>query len=217
MNDQEAKRRRFDPRPGAIIILVLAIVGGGIWWWAENRHRFFPKRWGEVVPGSIYRSGQLHEDLVERVLDQNGIDLIISLRPHEPDNPDHLAEREAAKRLGIDMIELELSGDGTGSLDHYVTAVEAMHQARQQNQQSLVHCAAGAYRTGVAVSFYRLLVEGAPAGSIRGELRAHGWRNKDGDLLIPYLNENMAEMASRLQERGVVDVVIQPVPIVPSE
>ncbi|MCH2154339.1 MAG: hypothetical protein MK089_13450, partial [Phycisphaerales bacterium] len=111
-------RKPFDPKPGIVIILIIAVVGGGIWWWSENRHRFFPKRWGEVVPGSIYRSGQLHRDLVKKTLVDNGIDIVVCLRPHEADHLDHQAEREAVGELGIELIELDLVGDGTGDLDH---------------------------------------------------------------------------------------------------
>ena len=208
-------RKPFDPKPGIVIILIAAIIGGGVWWWAENRHRFFPKRWGEVVPGSIYRSGQLHRDLVKDTLDSHGIDVVVCLRPHEPDHPDHQAERDAVGDLGIEFIELDLVGDGTGDLAHYVTAVKAMDEAADGGRQVLVHCAAGAYRTGVAVIFYRLLVPGEDPSSMRDELKAYGWRDKDDDRLMPYLKDNMAEMARRLQEAGVIDSIPDPVPMVP--
>lgn len=207
--------RRFDPRPGIIILLIALIVGGGIWWWAENRHRFYPKRWGEVVPGSIYRSGQLHRDLVEQTLRDHGVDVVVCLRPHEADHPDHLAEREAVKAMGIEMTELDLVGDGTGDLDHYVTALKTMHERTSDGQQVLVHCAAGAYRTGVAVAYYRLLVQGADPATIPDELRAYGWRDKSDDRLMPYLDEHMEEMAKRLQEVGVIEVVPDPLPRIP--
>ena len=208
-------RSSFDPKPGIIILIIAAIIGGGIWWWAENRHRFFPKRWGEVVPGMIYRSGQLHRDLVEDTLRDHGIDVVVCLRPHEADNPDHQEEQEVAGNLGINFIELDLVGDGTGDLDHYVTAVQAMHEASMGDQQVLVHCAAGAYRTGVAVAYYRLLVEGVDPNSIRDELMAYGWRMKQDDRLMPYLKENMAEMARRLHEAGVIESIPDPVPQIP--
>ncbi|MBG84257.1 MAG: hypothetical protein CMJ40_06910 [Phycisphaerae bacterium] len=205
----------FDPKPGLIIILVAALIGCSIWWWAENRHRFFPKRWGEVVPGSIYRSGQLHRDLMEETLRENGVDVIVCLRPHEPDHPDHVSERAVANRLGIEMVQLELVGDGTGSLDHYVTAVKKIKDVADRGDQVLVHCAAGAYRTGVAVTFYRLLVEGGDPSTIRDELKAYGWREKTDDKLIDYLDQNMAEMANRLKMEGVIEVVPDPIPMVP--
>ena len=205
----------FDPKPGIIILLTVALFGCSIWWWAENRHRFFPKRWGEVVPGSIYRSGQLHRDLIEETLEENGVDVIVCLRPHESDHPDHVSERAVADRLGIEMVQLELIGDGTGSLDHYVTAVKKIKDVSDQGQQVLVHCAAGAYRTGVAVTFYRLLVEGEDPATIKDELRAYGWRENSDDKLLGYLEDNMAEMASRLKEVGVIDSIPRPIPMVP--
>ena len=215
MEQQPSQKKRFDPKPGIVIILIVAIVGGGIWWWSENRHRFYPKRWGVVVPGNIYRSGQLDQHLVAEILQDHGVDLILCLRPHEPDQPDHLAEREAAEALGIEMLEFDLSGDGTGNLEHFVTAVKTMDDVRQRGDQVLVHCAAGAYRTGVAVSFYRLLIEGADPATIRPELLSYGWREKSDDKLIDYLNDNMPVMAERLQEEGVIDWIPDVIPRLP--
>lgn len=205
----------FDPKPGIIIISTVAIIGCVIWWWSENRHRFFPKRWGEVVPGSIFRSGQLHRDLVEETLAEHGVDVIVCLRPHESDHPDHVSERAAADKLGIELVQLELVGDGTGDLEHYVTAVKKIKQVSDSGQQVLVHCAAGAYRTGVAVTFYRLLVEGADPSTIKEELLAYGWREKSDDKLLGYLDENMETMAGRLKEEGVIESIPQPIPMVP--
>ena len=216
MEQQSQQKKPFDPKPGLVIILILAIVGGGIWWWSENRHRFSPKRWGVVVPGSIYRSGQLDQGLVAETLEENGIDVILCLRPHESDQDDHLAEREAASRLGIEMLEFDLSGDGTGNLEHFVTAVMAMDDIHRRGDQALVHCAAGAYRTGVAVSFYRLLIEGADPATIRPELLSYGWREKSDDKLIDYLNDNMSEMARRLNEEGVIKTVPAVIPQLPA-
>ena len=129
--------------------------------------------------------------------------------------PTHLAEREAVKAMGIEMTELDLVGDGTGDLDHYVTAVKTMHERTSDGQQVLVHCAAGAYRTGVAVAYYRLLVQGADPATIPDELRAYGWRDKSDDRLMPYLDEHMEEMARRLQDIGVIEVVPDPLPRIP--
>ncbi|MCH2154338.1 MAG: tyrosine-protein phosphatase, partial [Phycisphaerales bacterium] len=91
----------------------------------------------------------------------------------------------------------------------------AIHESANEGQQVLVHCAAGAYRTGVAVVFYRLLVEGVDPSTMRAELKAYGWRDKDGDRLMPYLQENMNEMARKLYEAGVIEVIPDPVPMVP--
>ena len=96
-----------------------------------------------------------------------------------------------------------------------IAAVKKIKDVSDQGQQVLVHCAAGAYRTGVAVTFYRLLVEGGDPATIKDELRAYGWREKSDDKLLDYLDENMAEMANRLQSVGVIEVVPDPIPMVP--
>ena len=49
--------------------LIVAVVAAAIWTWEEVlEDRLIPKRFGVVVPGSIYRSGQLSPTLVQKTL-----------------------------------------------------------------------------------------------------------------------------------------------------
>jgi protein-tyrosine phosphatase len=194
------------------VVLVIAAVGLAVWIWDANKYRIFPKRFGVVRQGSIYRSGQIHADLVEKTLRKHDIQVVVSLVGQDPNDINQQAEMAAVEKLDIDLKCYPLLGDGTGDLENYVKAIEAMVAADRARKPVLVHCAAGAQRTGGAVAFYRLLVEGRDPDAVYRELRHYDWRDKPGHPLLPYLNENMALMAERLVEQGIIDEIPDPLP-----
>ena len=67
-DDQPAHVPRPSRSLGRLLLtigVIVAVIGGGIWVWEEVlEDRLIPKRFGVVVPGSIYRSGQLSPTLI---------------------------------------------------------------------------------------------------------------------------------------------------------
>ena len=54
------------------IAIIVAVIGSSIWVWEEVvEDRISPKRSGVVVPGEVYRSGQLSPALVRKTLDHD--------------------------------------------------------------------------------------------------------------------------------------------------
>jgi protein tyrosine/serine phosphatase len=209
----ESERKRSVTRTLLVVGLVAAAVGGGIWLWEEVlEDRLIPKRWGVVEQGAVYRSGQLSGALVEKTLRDHSIRVVVSLRADEPGNEDHEAERAAVERLGIDLLVFPLQGDGTGDVANYAKAIEAMVEARAQGKPVVVHCAAGAYRTGGVVAAYRLLVEGADPADVYEEMLEYDY-DPDDENPPAFLNAHMAELAALLVERGVIDAVPDPLPV----
>lgn len=201
-------------RPNHILrtILIIAVIGLGIWIWDATKYRFFPKRFGVVEQGKIYRSGQLHPALVEKTLRKYGIQVVISLTGDVPQDPFQAAENTAVEKLGLEFKRFPLMGDGTGDLDSYVKAIEAVIEAKEEGKPVLVHCAAGAQRTGGTFAFYRLLVEGRDPDFVYRELRKYKWRDKPDAPLIPYLNKHMQEVAERLMALGILNRIPDPLP-----
>lgn len=181
----------------------------------ELRERFterlLVKRWGIVVPGLIYRSGQLSTGVIERMLRKHGIRVIINLRGRRGSSPEHVREAEVARALNIRLVSLPLKGDGTGELQQYCRAIQHMAAAERDRSPLLVHCAAGAQRTGGVVAAYRLLVQKAPPELVYDEMRRYGWK-PDNTALLDYLNDNMAELAHMLAAAEVIDAVPDPAP-----
>lgn len=201
----------------ALVIIALAtaaIVGGAFLYAKVIRERVFPKRWGVVEQGQIYRSGQLHPALVERTLKGNGIDVIVDLNQLEPENASQRAEEQAAAKLHIERRLFPLIGDGTGDIEQYAQAIARIVEARRADETVLVHCSAGTYRTGGVVACYRMLVEGWPPEKARDEMIDYRWTSDDATL-PRYLNDHMAELAARLVELGAIDRAPDPLPRFP--
>ena len=193
---------------------LLAIAGGAAYAWfgLKLRHEVCPRNFGVVEPGRIYRSAQLHRRLVERTLAAHGIRTVIDLSADVPGDPNEAAEREAIDRLGCTRHEIGgLDGDGIGDARAYAEALRRMAAAKARGEPVLIHCMSGAQRTGGAVALYRLLVEGASAQQAREELLRYGHRPARNPRLIPFLNEQMPEVAELLVAMGVI--AHQPIPL----
>ena len=199
------------------ILLVIAIAGLVICLWEYVlEDRLIPKRWGVVQAGKIYRSGRLSAALVTRTLRKNNIAVIIDLTGDEPDDTDQNAEKKAAVELGIERLNLPLKGNGTGDINNYAHAIAAIVDAKRKGKPVLVHCAAGAQRTGGVIACYRMLVEKKSPSFAYAELLRYDWKDKPDQILLNYINSNMAKLAELLKEMGVIDEVPNPLPVIRS-
>lgn len=145
----------------ALGVLTFALV-----WWQTTRE---PKRFALVDPGRLYRCGSVSPGQLERLQRAHGIGRVISML--DPNAPESVLERAAAQRLGLIWENVPLRGNG-----------ESTPEARDRLRAlltdpaappTLVHCAAGVNRTGLAVGMYRLHVQGWPLDRVMAELRAN--------------------------------------------
>jgi protein tyrosine phosphatase (PTP) superfamily phosphohydrolase (DUF442 family) len=183
--DPGSKGKRRTPL--AIGLGIAAIAGGAVLWHKAVRDWIFPKNFGVVVDGAIYRSGQNSPRVLREMVGDLGIRTIIDLGGMS-DAPETRAEREVAAELGVKRYEFGLSGDGTGDPDRWA-AVERL-LADDRNHPVLVHCAAGAQRTSTAVLLYRHLVEGAPITEAYPETFQYK-HEPDEWILLAFLTDNL--------------------------
>lgn len=197
------------------LILSTCLAGSGAWLWDRViRDQVIPRRWIAVEEGYIYRSGQLSASLVRDTLQKHGIKVIVALTGEKPGNRDYEAERKAAEELGIELRRFPLRGNGTGEVEHYAEAIAAVVRARQQGRPVLIHCSAGAQRTGGVTACYQLLVQGRTPDEVLQDLKRGGWKTKDVALLN-YLNENLHAIAVLLYERRIIAKIPDPLPVLP--
>ncbi|MBI3864055.1 MAG: tyrosine-protein phosphatase [Planctomycetia bacterium] len=181
------------------------------------RDRFIPKRWGVVVEGWFYRSGQLSQHLVKETLQKHHIARVVDLTFDNPQDANHVAELAAIAELGIERKLCPLDSDGTGDEHIYAQAVAAVVEARRQGKPVLVHCYAGAQRTGGVVALYRLLIEHKPPADVLREMQQYRYDPQRSPRLLEYLNEHIAAIAADLVRAGVIDKVPDPLPRLSSE
>ena len=176
------------------------------WWQSQLRDMFRVKKFSPVIPGKLYRSGQISRYQVLRTLRRYRIGTVVDLTENTQSPDSHQrAERDAIQRLGIDGHRFAMHGDGTGDLDAVAGAVSAIHNAMISGTPVLVHCAAGVQRTGHVLAAYLLLVEKVDGDVVFNYLERFGWQPGDGMGWPNQLNRRMGALADRLVERGILD------------
>src|SRR5690606_4276953 len=146
------------------------------WWKTQLRHWLIAHKFAAVVPGRLYRSGQLSRHHLPRILRRHSIGTIIDLTPVPTHpNPHQRAERDAIASRGIQGLRYPMRGDGTGELLAVADAVTALHRALAGGGAVLVHCAAGVQRTGHVLSAYLLLVAAVEPAAVYQYAERFGW------------------------------------------
>jgi protein-tyrosine phosphatase len=195
--------RRFLRNAAIIAVTVAVTVGGGIGLWEGFlKDRLVAKRFGEVTP-AIYRSGQLSEHVVGRVLEEHRIARIVDLTEPEYLPPGKVRERQIAAEEGIEVLSFPLIGDGTGDVGTYADAVAALIESERAGTPTLVHCAAGSYRTSGVVAAFRILYQGWEKSAALAEAERFDW-DSDKPAMRLYLAEHLEEIHRRLVERGAL-------------
>ena len=185
-----------------ITVIVCIVIGAGVLFWEEFlEDRLVAKRWGVVEPGKIYRSGQVSSHLIEPMLLENKIEKVIALNGSDLNKPYLKTEVATARKLKIEHQVLHLIGDGTGDVNDYAEAVAEIMRCEKAGKPVLVHCAAGAQRTGGVVAAYRMLVQKKTPEEAYRELLLYDWKPKKDQALIDYLNENLATLSKLLEQK----------------
>ena len=212
MKYKYGKTMLFHRRQLITAAVVLCLIGSFALWQKLLKNDFFPKRFGVVENGRIYRSGQLSRWLIEKTLLKYNIKVIVCLTGDSVEDVDKNTEKKVAERLGIERYVFSLAGNGTGDVNDYAEAITAIYQAREKGKPVLIHCAAGARRTGGIIAAYRLLVEKKDSPFVFNEMMSYGWNPQKNASLLPYLNSNMGKLAFLLMQKGVIDKIPTPLP-----
>ncbi len=163
------------------IVVLLALVAGVVWYADDGHELFWPKRWGVVEEGAIYRSGEPLPRAMRRAVKETGVKTIIDLGAHTQGTEEESVAQQSAEELGVTRYRFGLIGDATGDPNDYVVALKLMNDPA--NQPVWVHCAAGSERTGMLVALHRVIVDGWDADEAYAE--THQYDHSDN----PYLRE----------------------------
>lgn len=153
---------------GVIVVAAVAAVVALIMLWKSVRHQFAPRNFGVVEPGCIFRSGRLTPRMIRKVRREHGIKTIIDLGAFPAGTDDELLMQRTARELGLTRYVMRgVFGNATGNPNVYLRAVRLLADA--DSHPVLIHCAAGAERTGAAVILFRHLVQGKPIDEVYDE------------------------------------------------
>lgn len=129
-----------------------------------------------VEKGRVYRSSQPDEDLLARWIEHHGLKTVVCLRG---DGDGAGRSRRPAQAAGIAFVHLPMSAQRRPRAETLLALWELFENAEYP---LLVHCRAGADRTGLAAALY-VLWRTNDLDAARGEL-----------VLIPYLHWGAREM-----------------------
>jgi protein tyrosine/serine phosphatase len=176
---------------GALIAGLL--VGGPI---AYSNYRHAQLRGFRVVrDGVLYRSGQMTLAGLKDVIRDHRIKTVISLRYAKIDGnlPPDLAEERYCQAQEIAYRRIKL--DAWWASDNTVPAEKGVRQFLEimDNPASfpvLIHCFAGAHRTGACCAVFRMEYEHWTNARAIAEMKSCGYRNIDDELdLLEYLEK----------------------------
>ncbi len=158
-----------------IAIVVLALVGlsAGAWITREvQANRLVWDHFDTVKPGILYRSGQLEPEQLEAAVKQYGIRTVVNF---QIPGAGVERERETARRLGVDFMNLPMPGDGGGREHQFREVLAAC--ADPARRPVIVHCARGTCRTGASVALYRFERDGWTVEDVAAEMKRQAYRD----------------------------------------
>jgi tyrosine-protein phosphatase SIW14 len=144
------------------------------------------KRFREVDPGKLYRSGQMTADGFRETVERFHIKTVVNLQHEEPDPmlADHwlgkgkIRESELCQQLGVNykLLTPDLLPPGN-TLEMEPPAVKDWLALLddEKNYPILLHCKAGLHRTGRLTAIYRMEYHRWSVGEALRELRANGY------------------------------------------
>jgi undecaprenyl-diphosphatase len=145
---------KIEFKTAAIVICFILTTIALRFWYLEEQGNFHP-----ITPGEAYRSAQLDEDELEYYLNKFKIRSIINLRGKHIGELWYEEERRICKRLGVKHYDFRLSANKVPCLKKINKLLKLFQTAPRP---VLIHCRAGADRSGLAAALWKIAIDGAP-------------------------------------------------------
>lgn len=159
-------------------VAATAALGGYIGYlqWSGNFHT--------VVEGQLYRSAQPSAPQIADYVRRYGIKTIINLRGQNDQAEWYNAEIAMAKQVGIQHIDFRMSARRIVTRESADNLIEIMKNAPKP---ILIHCQAGADRSGIVAAIYSKAIAGVGGAAAEKQLSIFF-----GHVGIPYLSSTFA-------------------------
>lgn len=138
----------------------------------------------EVAKGELYRSAQPTASEISTYAQNYGIRTIINLRGKRAKAPWYQAEISTANQLGIRHVDFKMSAARQLSDVETTQLIEIL---RDSPKPILIHCQAGADRSGLVAAIYLHAVKGVDVETAERQISI-----RYGHISIPYLSSAFA-------------------------
>lgn len=149
----------------------------GIFSWIDNFHA--------VEAGRLYRSAQLSPETLQSAIGAFGIRTVVNLRGANATADWYRRERDACETAGVSLVDIRLRADECPTRENLLLLFDTFENSAEP---LLIHCAAGADRTGAAAAIWRMCMLGDSATSASDELSFRyghlSWYDSTLDFLI---------------------------------
>ena len=186
-----------------VMTIVFSFIGLAALFNEYVKPRIFPKRFGVVIEDSLYRSGNIHQALLPKVLRDYQIDTIVTLTRSISTIEYQAQERAIAEEMDVALYRFPLFGNGTGDVTSYIGALKRIHEELTRGRRVLVHCAAGTQRTGGVVFFYETLILDYSPAEAYAHMQSFKFDPSKNEALLPYLDGIFPVVASALEDHGI--------------
>ena len=158
--------KRFHPaRSTKRLLWILGVVALACLarlWYMEEQGNFHA-----ITRGEAYRSSQMDRDELEYYIKKYQIRSIINLRGKRDDAGWYAEETAVCRETGTGHYDMELTSDRAPS-ESEINALLGIY--RIAPRPVLIHCRAGADRTGLASAVWKLAIDGATKSEARKQL-----------------------------------------------
>lgn len=146
------KTRSF--KISAIILLFVVLLSASCFLYMEEQGNFHPITYGEA-----YRSAQLDADELEYYIKKYNIQSMVNLRGKNPDASWYREETNISAGHNVKHYDISLSSSREPAEEDIRWLIEIFKSAPRP---VLIHCQAGADRSGLAAAIWKVIVDKEP-------------------------------------------------------
>jgi protein tyrosine phosphatase (PTP) superfamily phosphohydrolase (DUF442 family) len=192
------------------VVMVAILVGVPFWYYRQQYD--YSKRLRVVVPGKLYRAGQMTVEGLGHAIRRYGFRTVVNFQDELPDPllAPGLPESEFCRQRGVRYVFLSPDLVDTWYMDSRQPEAIDRFLALMDDPATypvLLHCRAGLHRTGIMTAVYRMEYDGWPLLRAVLELQAQGFGRDPcsvrnlyiAQYLVNYRPRSTAKQATKIK------------------